>query len=79
MENLNVLWVLLGLAILVVGPASGVWSGILVKGLGDRLDAMAKNWDEERKDLREWLKSLQHKADSNATDIAVLKDRTDRE
>ncbi len=81
MEPISVLWILVGLAVLVLGPAGGVWAGMRqsVRSIGERIDTMVEHWETDREDTREWLKALQIKTDSNATDIAVLKDRTDRE
>ncbi len=78
MENLNILWAVLGLVVLVLGPAGGVWAGI--KGSVRRLDAQFTTFIGEmktdREETRDWLKSLQEETSRNTTDIARLDERT---
>ena len=80
MESLSALWIILGVATLIFGPAGGVWAGM--KGSVRRIEERFTDYIEQAKadheDTRVWLKSLQTKTDKNETDIAVLKDRAER-
>ncbi|MEE8114709.1 MAG: hypothetical protein V3T23_10180 [Nitrososphaerales archaeon] len=81
-EELSILWILLGIGILLIGPASGVWSGLKINGVSQKLDLLSKQWDGEREDIRSWLGKLQTKTQENEKEIgevvAVMKDRKDR-
>ena len=80
MDDLSALWIILGIGVLILGPAGGVFMGI--KGSVGRIEATLKQFMEsvskDREDTRMWLKSLQGKTDTNETDIAILMDRQDR-
>jgi hypothetical protein len=66
---------LIALCFVILGPASGVWSGLLIKNLTQRIG-------EDRDDTRSWLKGLQAKMEENTKNIAeviaVMKDRQER-
>ena len=83
MIELNGITVIVGLLLIIIGPASGIWSGLKINTVTQRLDSMTERWDEEHKDIRSWLRGLQGKAEEGAQDIsaikAVMQDRKDRE
>lgn len=76
MIEINGLMAAIALALIIIGPASGVWSGLLIKNLTQRIQ-------EDREDTRSWLKGLQSTVEGNTSDIsgikAVMEDRKDRE
>ena len=78
MEDLNVFWGILGLVILVLGPAGGVWAGIKgsVRRLDEQFTTFIGEMRTDRAETRDWLKSLQEETSRNTTDIARLDERT---
>ena len=77
MDDLSTLPWLIGMAALVLGPTGAVWVDIR-----RQVNTMVKQWDKDRTETREWLKSLEGKTQQNTIDIAVvdgiLKDRAER-
>ena len=77
-ENLNVLWIGLGILVVVLGPGGGVWA--VVKGSAARIEAKFSTFVEQmrvdREETRDWLKELQVETSTNTTDIAVLEATT---
>ena len=77
MSDLTTLQFFIGMAILVLGPTSGVWID-----MRRQVSTVVKRLDEDRVDTRNWLKSLEIKTNQNAIAIAVtdaiLKDRAER-
>jgi len=75
MIEISAVQALIALCFVVIGPASGVWSGLLIKNLTQRIE-------EDREDTRSWLKGLQSKTDENSKNIAeviaVMQDRKNR-
>lgn len=82
MIELSGVTVVIGLLLILVGPASGIWSGLKIDAVTKRLESMSERWDEDHKDIREWLKNLQDKVADNSESIvgitAVMKDRKER-
>lgn len=82
MVEINAVTAIIGLLLILVGPASGIWSGLKINTVTQRLDMMAKSWDEDHKDIRSWLKGLQAEVKDNNSDIsgikAVMDDRKNR-
>jgi len=80
--ELNIFTVLIGLVMIIIGPASGIWSGLKINTVTQRLDLLVKGWDEDRADTRSWLNNLQEKTEDNTKHIgevkAVMEDRKDR-
>jgi hypothetical protein len=86
-------WIFLGIAIVLVGPASGVWTNLRIKNIviqieasntsfNDKLKIFIDQWKDEREDTKTWLMALQEKTTDNEKAIgeviAVLKDRQER-
>lgn len=80
MENISALWVLIGMGVMVLGPAGAVWADIRrqVHGIGERIDMVVNQWDRDRKEDREWMKNLQKDSNEHGGDIKVLLDRIER-
>ncbi len=93
MEDLPTFWIFIGIAIVLVGPASGVWTNLRIKNVVIQMEAsnasfntqlktFIDTWKDEREDTKLWLKGLQEKTSDNEKAIgeviAVMKDRQDR-
>jgi len=80
--ELNGITVVIGLLLIIIGPASGIWSGLKINAVTQRLDSMSERWDDDHKDIRSWLRSLQGKVEENVGEVsaikAVMEDRKDR-
>ncbi len=63
--EINGLTATIALALIIIGPASGVWSGLLIKNL----TAIVKEYKEETSIL---LKELQRKTAENAEAISAI-------
>ncbi len=91
MEELNALWIIIGIGVLIL--SAGLFWGTMQttvkaikestakseEAIGKRIDDLADTWEKNHEDTRLWLKSLQSKTEINETDIAILKDRQERE
>lgn len=66
-EEFNALWLVGGAAVLVLGPAGGVWVGI--RGLVSQIK-------QDREETRDLLKSLETRTTENTSNIARLDERT---
>lgn len=91
MENVSVIWILVGMATLVLGPASAAWVDVRrqVHALTSRIDTMVdqwdkdraetqKHWERDRTEMREWLKDLETKSNETHEVVGILKDRIQR-
>ena len=79
MIELNSMTVIIGLLFILIGPASGIWSGFKMNMIVQRLDFMAKQNNRDREETREWLKDLQLETSENRDAVNLLKDRQERE
>lgn len=91
MEDISVTWILLGMATLVLGPASAAWVDVRrqVHGLTDRIDTIVTQWDKDRtetkahwerdrNEIREEIRDLEEKSYKTREDVGILKDRIKR-
>ena len=78
MGDISVVWIVVGLAVLVLGPAGGVWAGI--KGSVFRIEQQMTTFiaqvQSDHHETQEWLKGLEERTAKNTTEIAVLDERT---
>ena len=74
MDELNIIWAIVGLVVLVLGPGGGVWA--VMKGTTSRIELKFATFVDQmkldREETREWLKDVQIETSKNTTDIAVL-------
>lgn len=73
MEDINVIWILIGMGVMVLGPAGAVWADIR-----RQVHSLTEQWNRERTETQAWLKSLQSSTSQNERHIAVLLDRIER-
>ncbi len=78
MAELNIVWVLVTIAIVVIGPGGGVYA--VMKGSTMRIEEKFTTFVEQmkldREETREWLKDVQLETSTNSKDIAVLEATT---
>lgn len=90
MIEVNAIVAVVGLLLILVGPMSGIWSGLKINSVTQRLDVLVKSWDENRANDRDWLKDLEEEAkelrektEENSGSIkeviAIMRERDKRE
>ena len=72
MDNLSAVWIVLGMVttVLIVGATWG--------DVRRQVKTLAEQWDRDRTETREWLKSLQAEQTDHGGKIKVLLDRSER-
>lgn len=81
MDELGTVWILVTIAIVVIGPGGGAY--VLIRGFIRRIEDKFSSVEDafsifveqmklDREETREWLKDMQLETSKNTTDIAVL-------
>ncbi len=74
MEDISVVWYLVGFGVLVFGPAGGVWAAV---SRGEKiLSIFVQQMKTDRTETQDWLKNHEERISDNTTEIAVLDERT---
>lgn len=69
MIEVNILTAIVGLLLVIIGPASGIWSGLKTNAVSQRIDMMSDGIE----DIRSWLKGLQGEVKENTSNISAIK------
>ena len=82
MIELNSVTAIFALLLILVSPISGIWSGLKISAVTQRLDLVVAGWKEERRAINARLDKLQTKSEGNSNSIAsiegIMEDRKDR-
>ncbi len=69
MIEINAVIAVIALLLIIVGPASGIWSGLKISAVSQRIDTMSDGIE----DIRSWLKGMQGEVGENKSDISAIK------
>lgn len=82
MPELNAFWTIIGILVLMLGPAGAAWVGAngRIKSVERAVNSLKESVQEDAQDLRDWLKSLESRTRETDAQLRELRAvQTDRD